>query len=225
MRALILAGLFVMAATPALAQTGPATADDLIADFDRRLTRGEAIVAEIGALHARDMLLREIIMEGFRREMSGETRQAYIEGTRHHFDRMAAEGTARLSAILDRITWDELLSLSPRAADQAFSLISHSGDIAFKQRMIAVFEPMARAGRMRGNNVANLVDDVALSEGRPQVYGTNFECRDGVYQPKPTEAPETLNERRAALGMNTIEEYAATMRQAYGECPAGYAGN
>jgi hypothetical protein len=225
MRALVLACLFALASTPALAQTAPATADELVADFDQRLARGEALVAEIGALHARDQFLRELIMAGFQRQMSGETRQAYIGRTRHHFDAMSAEGTARLSAILETISWEDLTALSPRAADQAFSLISHSNDLAFKRRMIAEFEPLARSGRMLGDQVAQLVDDVAVTEGRPQVYGTNFECRDGVYRPKPTEAPEQLNERRAALGMNTIEEYTVTIRQMYGECPAGYSGN
>lgn len=225
MRTFILAGMLALLSTPAFAQTAPATATELIAEFDRRLARGEAIVTEIGALHARDQFVREIIIAGFQREMSAETRQAYIEGTRRHFDRVDTESTARLQAILESISWEDLTALSPRAADQAFSLISHSNDLAFKRRMIAVFEPLAQSRRMRGDQVAQLVDDVAVTEERPQVYGTNFECRDGVYQPKPTEDPERLNERRAALGMNTIEDYAATIRQMYGECPAGYSGN
>jgi len=43
--------------------------------------------------------------------------------------------------------------------------------------MIAVFEPLAR----------------------PQVYGADFECRDGVYQPKPTEARLTRHEHDRRL--------------------------
>jgi len=208
-------------AGPARAQTtsAPATAAELIAAFDAKLARGEAIVAEIAAMHARDQFLRQLIIEGFQREMSAETRLAYIEGTRHHFDRIDGANSARLEAILDEISWPELTALSPRAADQAFSLISHSGDAAFKRRMIAVFEPLARAGAMPGERFAMLVDDIAQEEGRPQVYGTNFECHHGVFQPNPTEAPESLNERRAALGMNTSEEYGEAQRRLYSDCP------
>lgn len=226
MRNLMLAGLAAAAAfatTPAKAQTGAApqaSTSELVGAFDQKLARGEAIVAEIGAMHARDQFLRQLIIEGFRNEMSAETRHAYIDGTRRHFDRIDGANTVRIQAILDAMSWEELTALSPRAAEQAFSLISHSNDVAFKRRMIAVFEPLARAGRMPGERVALLVDDVAIDEGRLQVYGTNFECVGGQHRPRPTEDMDRLNLRRAALGMNTIEESTETMRQMYGACPA-----
>lgn len=227
MRVWVLAVVFAFSAcaTPPPAASQSSAAGALVSDFDARFERGEAIVAEIGAMHARDRLLRELIMQGFRTEMSGETRQAYIDGTEHHFDRVSAENTRRLRAILNDMSWQDLSALSPSAADQVFSLISHSNDVDFKREMAAQFEPLARAGQMRGDRFAMLVDDIAFSEGRPQVYGTNFECRDGVYQPKETEAPETLNARRAEIRLNSIEEYGAEMRGMYGECPAGYSGN
>lgn len=210
-------------ATPPAADPSPA--DALVAEFDAKYARGEDIVSEIGAMHARDRLLREIIMQGLRTEMSGETRLAYINRTEHHFDRVSAENTRRLRAILRILSWQELTALSPNAAEQAFSLISHSNDIAFKREMASHFEQLARAGQMRGDRVAILVDDIALAEGRAQIYGTNLECHHGIYQPKPIEAVETLDARRAALGLNPIAEYVAESRQVYGECPADYSGN
>lgn len=216
-----LAALATFIASPTWAQTAtaPVTAEQLISTFDQRLDRGEDIVAEIAAMDARGQLLRQLIIEGFHREMSEQTRQAFIDGTRRHFDRIDRANSGRLQRILRRISWSELTALSPRAADQAFSIISHSNDVAFKRRMIAVFEPLARAHEMPGDHFAILVDDVAQAEGRPQVYGTNFNCRDGLFQPNPTEAPDQLNARRAELGMNTIEEYATVQRQMYGACP------
>ncbi|MEJ0060304.1 MAG: hypothetical protein WDM79_12300 [Terricaulis sp.] len=80
-------------------------------------------------------------------------------------------------------------------------------------------EPLARAGEMNGEQFANLYDDVAEGETGLQRYGTNFNCRDGRWQPNPIEAPESVNERRAALRMDTIEAAAAIMQQMYGACP------
>lgn len=214
-----------MACMGAAAEAQPVPASELIAEFDARLARGEAIVGEIGAMHARDQFVRRLIMQGFQREMTGEARQAYIEGTRHHFDRIDGANSDRLQELLREISWAELVALSPAAGEQAFSLISHSNDTAFKRRMIAAFEPLARAGQMPGDRFAMLVDDVAMEEQRPQVYGTNFRCLDGVYQPHPTEAMDQLNARRAAIGLNSIEEYTASVRSAYGACPPGYTGN
>lgn len=203
----------------------PRTAAGPIAAFDVDLARGESVVSEIGAMAGRDRLLREIIMRGFRTEMTGEERQAYIEGTRHHFDRIDGENTARLRVIIREIGWAELNALSPHAADQARTLISHSSDIAFKREMAATFEPLVRAGRMEGDYYAMLIDDIAAMENRPQVYATNFECHHGIYQPKRTENVETLDARRAEIGLPPIAEYTARMREMYGECPADYSGN
>jgi hypothetical protein len=203
--------------------SGPASAQ--IAQFDARLERGEALVAEIGAMHARDRLLREAIIAGFRGASSGEARVAYIEGTRHHFERVDGENTQRLREILSEITWRELHDISPNAAEQSFSLISHSNDLEFKRQMAAQFEPLAREGIIPGDRYANLVDDLALSEENPQVYGMNFECHHGAYQPRPVIDPANLNARRATIGLNSIEDYAAESRALYGQCPADYSGN
>jgi hypothetical protein len=222
MRSIAVLALVVAAAIlgPARAQQPqPATAQELIATFDGRMAQGERIVAAIGEMYARDQFARQLIIEGFHRNMTAETRQAYIDGTRRHFDRIDQANTRALKRILDRISYEELMALSPSAADQAFSIISHSPDDAFKRRMVAVFEPLARAGRLPGERIALLVDDLAIAEGRPQVYGTNFECVGGVHQPRLTEDMERLNERRAALGMSTIEQYTALMNEMYGACP------
>ncbi len=226
MRAVVLS---LVIALSACATSGPSTragpANAQIAAFDTRIARGEAVVAEIGSMFARDRLLREAIMDGFRDITTGEARQAYIEGTRHHFDRIDGENTTRLREIFATMSWSEINAISPSAAEQSFSLISHSNDSVFKREMAAQFEPLVREGAMPGDRYANLVDDIALSEGSSQVYGTNFECHHGIYQPRPVIDPANLNARRVAIGLSSIEEYAAEARALYGECPADYSGN
>lgn len=116
MRIVLAAGLaFVCLCSPAMAQ--PAAPDELVGAFDQKLERGERIVADIGAMYARDQYVRQLIMEGFRQEMSGQTREAFIARTEHHFDRIDRQNTRGLQAILRRISWEELMALSPRAAD------------------------------------------------------------------------------------------------------------
>jgi hypothetical protein len=201
------------------------TTEELVSTFNAKLARGEDIAGQIGAMAARDTFLREVMIDGFHRPMGASTRQAYIDATRDAFEARGKANSDALKAILDHISWTELAALSPQTARQAWLLISHSPDDDFKRRMIAIFEPLARNGSIPGSDYANLVDDVRMDEGRPQLYGTNYECRDGVYQPKPTEDMATLNARRAALGMETIEKSTEIMRQMYGECPKGYSGN
>lgn len=200
--------------------TGEKSAAALIDEFTAKVARGDAVVAEIGAIHARDQYIRALIIDSFKTIKTEATRKAFIEGTRHLFDRFDGENTKRLLTVLDTISWSELQTLSPQAADQALSIISHTNDDAFKKRMLAVFEPLAMSGQMDGQNYANLFDDLAIMEGRPQRYGTNFDCIDGKQQPKPTEDMAGLDERRAKLGMMPIAEYAAQITKMYGECPS-----
>ena len=196
------------------------SAATLASEFEGKVARGEAVVAEIGAIYARDQYLRTLIIESFKTIKTEATRKAFIDGTRSVFDRVDGENTRRLIAVLDTISWSDLLSVSPRAADEALSVISHTNDNAFKKRMLAIFEPLAMSGQMEGQNYANLLDDLALEEGRLQRYGTNFDCIDGKQQPRPTEDTAGLDARRAKLGMMTMAEYSAQITKMYGECPA-----
>ena len=212
------AALTVLSAT-AHAQTPERSAAELTAEFESRFMRAD-VAAEIEAMQKRDRLLRDLIIEGFKSITSEPTRQAYIDGTRHLFDRVDTENTERLKAILETVSWQELEALSPEAASGAISIISHTSDMAFKRRMLEIFEPLVSAGKFDGHNYANLFDDVALAEGRLQRYGMNFDCIDGRHQPKPTEDMPGLNARRAAIGVMPIEAYAKSIEDMYGPCPA-----
>jgi hypothetical protein len=215
----MIAGLAMPGYAQPAQRSAPATATELIADFERKLERSESLASELGAMAARDQLIRHFIIQGFQAEMTTETRQAYIDGTRPIFARIDGANTARLREILRTMSWEQIEALGSRAAGDAWSIVSHSPDLAFKREMLTRFEPMALAGRIAGDRYAMLFDDVALEEGRLQRYGTNFDCQGGEYRPKPTEDPARLNERRAALRMEPIETYAATMRRMYGRCP------
>jgi hypothetical protein len=211
--------LLVATGMAAHAQTPERSAAELIADFESRFMRAD-VVAEIEAMQKRDRLLRDLIIEGFKSITTEATRQAYIDGTRHLFDRVDGENTARLKAMLDTVSWEELEALSPEAASGAISIISHTSDMAFKRRMLEVFEPLVLAGKFEGHNYANLFDDIALAEGRLQRYGMNFDCAGGRHQPKPTEDMPGLNARRAAIGVMPIEDYTKIIEDMYGPCPA-----
>ncbi|HEY6249157.1 MAG TPA: DUF6624 domain-containing protein, partial [Candidatus Angelobacter sp.] len=62
-------------------------------------------------------------------------------------------------------------------------------------------------GEVSAKALAFLDDRIRVMEGRPQIYGTQFEGDEyGMPQPAPIADPEHVNERRKAIGMNTIEE-------------------
>jgi len=53
-------------------------------------------------------------------------------------------------------------------------------------------------------------------EGKPQIYGTQGRSQDdGVIVPYPIENEDHVNERRKALGLESIEEYFKAMNEMY----------
>ena len=64
-------------------------------------------------------------------------------------------------------------------------------------------------GKASPSDYAYLVDRVKLHKGEKQIYGTQMQLNsEGTsYTPRSVIEPEKLNERRADVGLSTIEEY------------------
>jgi hypothetical protein len=79
--------------------------------------------------------------------------------------------------------------------------------VAFVKSLLPVLLDRVTARRVGVETYASIVDGVELYEGRQQIYGSRFECVDGKYAPVSVLAPERLNERRASLWLEPIEEH------------------
>jgi hypothetical protein len=118
--------------------------------------------------------------------------------------------SAQIEAV-DRSNLEALLKMLPsegwfrksvygdEAAKAAFSIVQHSKPETLK-RFLPALERMAAEGEVSGENVAKMFDRVAIAEGRPQRYGTQFKCVDGRWVTPPIE-PGDVNNRRKAMGI------------------------
>lgn len=69
------------------------------------------------------------------------------------------------------------------------------------------------SGEADAKLLAYLDDRVRVNAGRPQLYGTQFISDEtGVLRPQPIQNPDSLDQRRAAIGLEPFAEYAAAMR-------------
>ncbi len=57
------------------------------------------------------------------------------------------------------------------------------------------------------NGYALIADQIELFEGRQQIYGSMFDCVDGKFAPYALLEPDKLNERRASIGLDPIEQH------------------
>lgn len=65
-------------------------------------------------------------------------------------------------------------------------------------------------------DLAYLTDRVRLGDGKPQIYGTQIEIKDGRWQPRDVEDPENLDRRRKEIGLPPIAEYLKSAQELYG---------
>lgn len=131
--------------------------------------------------------------------------------------------TARMKAVVAKHGWPGRSLIGYDGANAAWLLAQHAdADPAFQRDCLAKMEPMVATGEASGENFAYLYDRVAVADKRPQRYGTQFTDK-GV--PSPIEDEAHVDERRAAVGMSTLAEYAKGIHEMYGEPKGSAAGS
>jgi hypothetical protein len=87
----------------------------------------------------------------------------------------------------------------------------------FQEEVLVEMKKQTDAGKASRLDYAYLLDRVRVNTGRLQVFGTQMilNADKSSYEPKPVEALETLNERRASVGLSSIEDYIQTMNSRY----------
>lgn len=87
----------------------------------------------------------------------------------------------------------------------------------FQEEVLTLMKVEVDKNKASAKNYAYLVDRVRVNTKKLQVYGTQMQVnKEGTsYQPFATEEPAKLNERRAAVGLGTIEESIELMNQTY----------
>lgn len=64
-------------------------------------------------------------------------------------------------------------------------------------------------------HLAYLQDRILIQQGKPQIYGTQHEVRDGKVVPMATREPDRVNEKRANLGLWSQAAHTAHLQRDY----------
>ncbi|QPK64452.1 hypothetical protein IVG45_05655 [Methylomonas sp. LL1] len=120
---------------------------------------------------------------------------------------------ARLEAIIEQYGWPGNRLVSEEGAWAAWLIAQHAiGNPSFMRHCLSLLKQAASNNEVMLWQVAFLEDRIRMYEGKPQRYGTQFQPnKNGELEPYPIENPETVNDRRLAVGLNTIEERTAEL--------------
>lgn len=120
------------------------------------------------------------------------------------------DNTAWLRGVVARITWFDISKYGSDASQGAWLLVQHADhDPAWQTQMLGALEPRVKTGDMQGKYYAYLHDRVAVNNHRPQRYGTQGGCKDGVRFTSPLEDPDHVDARRASVGLTSLAAYNA----------------
>lgn len=122
---------------------------------------------------------------------------------------------ARLAAIIKQYGWPGISLVGEDGARAAWLIAQHSiGNPPFMRHCLFLLKQAASSNQVIPWYVAMLEDRIRMYEGKPQIYGTQFQPnKKGELEVYPIENPKSVNERRLAVGLNTIEERTAEIRR------------
>lgn len=131
---------------------------------------------------------------------------------------IARENAAWLKRVIADHGWPGRRLVGNDGAEAAWLIAQHADDdLEFQRECLRLIEAAVDQGDAPARNAAYLTDRVRIKEGRPQVYGTQFNGPD----PFPIEDHKHVDERRAAIGLEPLAEYAKHFAHYPKSPPAG----
>ncbi len=159
-----------------------------------------------------DAPLRERLMamaaedETVRAELAADG--SLFQGYHPRMAEVHRRNTGALAAIVEERGWPVPALVCPDGSRAAWLVLQHAiGDPPFQRRGLELLRAAAERGEVPAWQVAYLEDRIRFFEGRPQVYGTQYDWdEDGRISPLPVEDPDGVDERREAVGLLPLDE-------------------
>jgi hypothetical protein len=116
--------------------------------------------------------------------------------------------TAWLKRVVARQGWPTRAQVGLDGVRAALVLVQHADlDSAFQSRILPLIQQSYAAGDLPGADVAVLTDRVAVSHGRPQLYGTQAKLVNGRWVAAPIADSSSVDLRRAKAGLPPLRDY------------------
>ncbi|PHI18487.1 hypothetical protein CEQ90_17555 [Lewinellaceae bacterium SD302] len=156
-------------------------------------------------LQAADLALRNQLIEQGR----------LGDGYDHAMEQLHLKNADKLSSIMDDIGYPTADKVGISASKAAWLVIQHAiSRPDFMRRCRDALQDEIKLDNGDPIQLAYLTDRIAVFEGRPQLYGTQFDWDEhGQMSPQSCDDIAAVDRRRAKLGLNTLAEQTRAMRE------------
>lgn len=162
-------------------------------DIPRRLTDMAA-----ADLRKRDELVAAgVLFDGYHADMEG----------------LHIDNAKNLEAIIDAVGWPHQGIAGVEGAAAAWLIAQHAISLPdFQRRVLRLLKE--NANDVEPAQIAMLEDRIRRFEGKPQLYGTQFDWdENGQLSPGAIEDEANVDRRRANVGLNSLQERTEEMRR------------
>lgn len=160
---------------------------------------------KIIALKNADLALRDKLVQ------SGQLNEGYNEEMKALHNRNAKI----LTNIIDTLGYPTIDKVGKEANEATWLVIQHSIEQPeFMKKCVSLLENLVGEDKTYLKNLAYLTDRIAVFEGKPQRYGTQFDWDENQHlSPNLFDDLSKVNERRKAIGLNSLEEQTKIIRK------------
>jgi len=123
--------------------------------------------------------------------------------------------TKRLNEIFNTIGFPSVERVGKDGVDAYYLLLQHSNDIALKQKCVPGMKDAFEKKAISASDYSSFNDRLLINLGKPQVYGSNFDMKDGKLVMSPTVDVKNLDKRRKSIGLPTMDEYVKMLKEYY----------
>jgi len=194
----------------------PSPPPDLAADVRARShVELPAVRAELLRIYWVDQAVRKQVQEAIR----GGGTEGIAQGLRllrisYLESRVDEDNTARLKELVAEHGWLHKGRVGKEGADAAFVIAQHADhDVSFQKTVLKHLQGAYDQGSVTGQQVALLTDRIRVAEGKPQLYGTQAQFRNGRVQFHPIRDSADVDQRRAKMGLPPLSEYAEKLKE------------
>lgn len=162
------------------------------------------LAAKIISLKNADLALRDKLVK------TGELGNGYNE----EMSAIHNSNAAALQEIIAVIGYPSIAKVGKEASDAAWLVIQHAIEQPeFMKNCLNLLQKAVEQNEADPKSLAYLSDRIAVFEGKPQLYGTQFDWDEhGELSPNLYDDLVKVNERRQAIGLNSLEDQTQLIR-------------
>jgi hypothetical protein len=123
--------------------------------------------------------------------------------------------TKRLEEIFKQYGFPTVQSVGRDGVDAFLLLLQHSNSDALREKNLKPIKKAFKEKEISPSDYAAFIDRFLTHQNKPQIYGSNFDMKNGKLVMSRTKDIKNLDKRRLKIGLPPIAEYVKIVKEIY----------